>query len=99
MNYTNFFESHSPENIVQTIVFDFDNNARLYNPNRQKLSTICIKNYHFSKINFIKAVINKYSNENNIVLINSLNEWGEKMAIEPSNELGYYYLNLINKYL
>jgi hypothetical protein len=98
MNYTNFFESHSPENIVQTIVFDFDNNARLFNPNRQKLSTICIKNYHFSKINFIKAVINKYSNENNIVLINSLNEWGEKMAIEPSNELGYYYLNLITKY-
>jgi len=42
-------------------------------------------------------MIEKYKNVTNsdIVLVNSLNEWGEKMAIEPSNELGFYYLNLI----
>ena len=29
------------------------------------------------------------------MLINAWNEWGEKMTIEPSNEYGFYYLNLI----
>ena len=44
----------------------------------------------------------KYGNNNNtenILLINAWNEWGEKMAIEPSLEIGYYYLNLLNQYL
>jgi hypothetical protein len=30
-----------------------------------------------------------------ILLINSWNEWGESMAIEPSNEQGTYYLDLL----
>ena len=33
---------------------------------------------------------------NKIFLINSWNEWGENMAIEPSNECSLYYLELIN---
>ena len=35
----------------------------------------------------------------NILLINAWNEWGEKMAFEPSEEYGYYYLNLLYDYL
>ena len=30
-----------------------------------------------------------------ILLINSWNEWGEQMEIEPSNEKGTYYIDLI----
>lgn len=41
------------------------------------------------------------TNENNtidkILLVNSWNEWGENMAIEPSKEYGYNNLNLIQK--
>ncbi len=96
--YIEFLKSHTKDNIVQTLSFDFDNNARLISPNRTNLSTVCIKNYHFLKVKFIKLLLDKYKNtsKNNILLINSLNEWGEKMAIEPSNELGFYYINLIN---
>jgi hypothetical protein len=96
--YIDFIEKHSENNIVQTIALDFDNNARLIKPNRQINSTVCVKNYHFLKVKFIKMILSKYLDKNteNIILINSLNEWGEKMSIEPSNEIGYYYLNLIN---
>jgi len=95
--YIDFVSSHTKDNIVQTLSFDFDNNARLICPDKKKNSTICSKNYHYLKIKFIRLMIEKYKNVTNsdIVLVNSLNEWGEKMAIEPSNELGFYYLNLI----
>jgi hypothetical protein len=36
-----------------------------------------------------------YKNNSKILLINSWNEWGENMAIEPSNELKYGYLEII----
>jgi hypothetical protein len=82
---------------VQTLSLDFDNNARLIEPNKSQLSTLCIKNYHFLKVKFIKLLLSYYENNNDILLINSLNEWGEKMAFEPSNETGFYYLNLLNR--
>jgi hypothetical protein len=37
----------------------------------------------------------KYKNDSKIFLINSWNEWGENMAIEPSNEFKYAYLEII----
>lgn len=110
--YIDFIKETVEPNQIQTLVFDFDNNARLFKPNKQRMSTLCINNYHFLKIKFIKEMLKKYTttkrtrtrkNDKNettpIILINALNEWGEKMAIEPSNEIGYYYLNLINKYV
>jgi hypothetical protein len=89
------------DNDVQTIALDFNNHARLCKPNKIHLSTVCIKNYHFLKVKFIQNLLLRYVDVNteNIILINSLNEWGEKMAFEPSNELGFYYINLIKKYL
>lgn len=30
-----------------------------------------------------------------ILLVNSFNEWGEKMTFEPSDKYGYYHLNLL----
>ena len=94
--YIEFCEKTIKNNIVQTLIFDFDNHARLFEPDRTKSSTICIKNYHLLKVKMMKMLFSKYSEtKENIILINSLNEWGEKMAIEPSNEIGFYYLNLL----
>ena len=42
---------------------------------------------------------NKGSDVENILLLNAWNEWGEKMTFEPSEELGYYNLNLLFEYL
>jgi hypothetical protein len=85
-------------NKIETFVYDFDNRARLYKPNKLNHSTICINNNLFNKIVFMKNIIDKYKNSNdNILLFNSWNEWGEKMTLEPSNEYGYLNLNLLQK--
>jgi len=81
---------------INTIFFDFDNRARLFKPNKLDKSTICINN---TENEFIKY-LQKIKNSNiDILLINAWNEWGERMHIEPSEERGDYYLNLINNYI
>jgi hypothetical protein len=89
---------------INTMFFDFDNRARLINPDRLKQSTLCIKNSSHNKDKMIRKILNSYYNKNldgtnNILFINAWNEWGEKMHIEPSNELKFYYLEKLNKYI
>ena len=103
-NYINNSIEENDNNTIQTLVFDFDNRVRLFKPDKLSVSSVCINNTEFDKIIFIKKIIKKYnknksSDVENILLINSWNEWGEKMAIEPSEEYGYYYLNLIKTIL
>lgn len=98
-------------NKINTLVFDFDNRARLYKPDKIKLSTICVNNTEFNKIRYIDKIKKTYKklndkntltdnlDEPNILLVNAWNEWGEKMNIEPSNEYNFYYLNLLYDYL
>ena len=81
---------------INTIFFDFDNRARLFKPDKLNKSTICINNNEESFIKYLKKIKNSNTE---ILLINAWNEWGEKMHIEPSEERGDYYLNLINKYI
>ena len=81
---------------VNTIFFDFDNRARLSNPNRLDQSTICINNTNENHMKYV----NKIKNSNTqILLINAWNEWGERMHVEPSEQRGDYYLNLIKNNL
>ena len=92
------------KNKIETIVFDFNNNPRLFKPKRSNKSTICINNSEINKMFFAKKLINNYKNRNpngveNILLINSFNEWGENMALEPSSKYEYYYLNLLKNCL
>ena len=113
LDYKKYIENdvHDVEGI-QSLVFNFDNRARLVKPNRLKYSTICINNTQFEQIRMVNKIINIHSKNkknnnnsnndnkiNNIMLINAWNEWGEKMSLEPSNEYGFYYLNLINSLL
>ena len=87
------------ENQIQTLFFNFDNRPRLFLPNHLEKATVCINNNKDSQQLFIKKVVQTYKNAsseiNQILLINAFNEWGEKMATEPSEELGYYYMNLL----
>ena len=88
---------------VQTLFFDFDNSARLSNPDRLNCSTICINNTEHNFLLYINKLKNYYRsnkpNETAMILINAWNEWGERMSIEPSEQRGCYYLDLINEYL
>ena len=106
LDYKNYIKMDIDNNNkdIQSLVFDFDNRARLFKPNLLEHSTICVNNTEFDKIQFIEKIVNKYNKHKtseieNILLINAWNEWGEKMSMEPSQEFGYYYLNLLNLYL
>ena len=95
---------HVNEEMIQTIVFNFNNKPRLYKPDRLQHSTVCMNNSEFDKILFTNKLINSYnykktSEVENILLINSFNEWGENMSFEPSDKYGYYNLNLLFEYL
>jgi hypothetical protein len=103
LNYKIYLNNDIKENNeIETIVFDFDNRARMIEPNKLHNTTICINNTEVNKKKFMEKIINKYnkykqSEVDNILVINSLNEWGEKMSLEPSEEYGYYYLNLLSE--
>ena len=95
---------HSEQHIkneINTIFYDFDNRVRFYKPNKLNFATTVVNNDEIHKIIFTKKIVEKYNRENkeeidNILLINAWNEWGEKMTLEPSNETGYYNLNLLH---
>lgn len=95
---------HFKKNKIHTIVFDFNNKARLYIPDQIKKSTKCINNNEFNKTVMTKKIIETYKNEeycelDKILLVNSLNEWGENMIFEPSDKYGYYNINLLYQLL
>jgi hypothetical protein len=94
------FNENNFKDCIQTIVYDFDNRARLFKPNKLNCSTICINNTDILKKLFTKKTIEKYkknkkSDIENILLINAFNEWGEKMTLEPSKKYENYNLNLL----
>jgi hypothetical protein len=103
IDYEIYIKNHNNKSSIDTLVFNFDNKARLYKSDKLRQSTMCINNNNLNHIYFINKVLQNYikprSSIENILLINSWNEWGEKMAIEPSEQLGYYYLDLIKKYI
>ena len=106
LDYKKYIDAYDnkEKNKIQTVVFDFDNRARLYKPDKLKLSTICINNNLFNKILFMKKIFDNYekSNENklnDIVLFNAWNEWGEKMILEPSEQSGFFNLNILSSFM
>lgn len=78
---------------VECLFFSFNNTARLYYPNKLELRTHTINNNIINQTKFIDITFSKLNN-NNMLLINSWNEWGEDMAIEE-NEKNNKLLNLI----
>jgi hypothetical protein len=100
LNYEKYIKQDIQEDCqgIHTLVYDFDNRARMIKPDRLHNSTICINNTEIEKIKMTKCLIKKYETERSdlekIMILNAWNEWGEKMAFEPSNEFGFYNLNL-----
>ena len=95
---------HFQKDKIQTIAFDFNNRTRLYLPDRLDKSTVCINNSEFHKIVLTKKLLETYNNNSytdidKILLVNAFNEWGENMTFEPSEELGYYNINLLYEIL
>jgi hypothetical protein len=105
--YVENFETELIENIpkdkdiILNIFPNFDNYVRNYfKKTMTNFSYINCTLENFEK--YFKKITNlskKYKNNSKILLINSWNEWGENMAIEPSNELKYSYLEIIYKNL
>jgi hypothetical protein len=101
LNYKEYIDNpyHLKTDSIQTIVTDFNNKPRLFKPNRLHHSTICVNNSEINKIVFMRKIIDNYKTKENaldkILLVNSYNEWGENMAFEPSQQNGYYNLNLL----
>jgi hypothetical protein len=86
-------------NYPASMFFDFNNTARLYIPNKLDKVTIIYNNTYQAQAENLKILFARYKFKrpeiNKIMLINSWNEWGENMAVEPSQEKGYTYLNMI----
>ena len=95
-DYARYVDSIELNADIQTIFFDFDNRARLHKGKHSRKSTVCYNNVEREFIKYLKKIKDKPPK---ILLINAWNEWGEKMHVEPSNEKGPYYLELINRYL
>jgi hypothetical protein len=104
LNYEEYIKTHVNSSSTSTIFFDFNNTARLYIPNRLKFKSVYTNNSIYLQDKYIKKVLEQYksgqpSELNKILLINSWNEWGENMAIEPSEMNGYKYLLLLKSNL
>ena len=99
LNYEEYIKTHVNSG-TSTIFFDFNNTARLYIPNRLKFRSVYTNNSIYLQDTYIKKVLEQYksgqkSELKKILLINSWNEWGENMAIEPGEMNGYKYLLLL----
>jgi len=94
----NLFLNDNDNNNIKTLLFNFDNRSKYYKPNKLKYSWNIINNNFYSHIEIINKTYETYRESKNnidrIMLINSWNEWGEQSSIEPSNEMGTYYLDL-----
>jgi hypothetical protein len=104
LDYTMYIHNdYHSKDVIQTIVYDFNNKPRLFKPNNLKSSTECLNNTEFHKILFTEKLIKKYENKkediDKLLLVNALNEWGENMTFEPSNKYGFYNINLLTNLL
>jgi hypothetical protein len=104
IDYNEYYEkSKFNRNSIQSFFFNFDSTPRMIKPDRTDEVRKFVNNEN--ELNFKKyfyKTIQHYSFKNSgidkILLINSWNEWGEQMAIEPSNEKGNYLLELIKSW-
>lgn len=106
--FTIDYRDHINENIKfsakerqmpMSMYFSFNNKPRLYIPNRHHQCTIIQNTTYVNQYHNLQVLLNTYniprSEPDRILLLNSWNEWGENMSIEPSNEKGMSYLNMI----
>ncbi|MBI2448540.1 glycoside hydrolase family 99-like domain-containing protein [Candidatus Microgenomates bacterium] len=82
---------------IQTVFYNFDNTVRYFNHKNKQILVTKTKNNnieYFKK--FLISSLNTYKHRDKsqkIFLMNSWNEWGEQMALEPSSESGFRLLD------
>jgi len=97
-DYDEYIDKHlNVDHNTNTIFFDFNNSPRFCIPNKLHLASFYKNNSICIQDKYLKKVLQKYKNPNTdefnkILLINSWNEWGENMAIEPGEINKYKYL-------
>jgi hypothetical protein len=88
---------------IHTIFFDFNNSARFAVPYRTDCVSKFVNTTIYNQDYLINLILQEYKTsddqENNILLINSWNEWGENMAIEPGEINKTKFLSLIKSNL
>ena len=88
---------------INTLFFDFNNSARFSIPYKPNLVTVFSNNTIYNQDYLINSILTIYKEKRNesdkILLINSWNEWGENMAIEPGEINKTKYLSLIKSNL
>jgi hypothetical protein len=113
LNYNEYIDKYvkahndheDKEDETDTIFFNFNNSARLCHPNKLQLASVYTNNSIYQQDKYIQKIFKKYENKDikdehdKILLINSWNEWGENMAIEPGEYNGYKYLLLLKSNL
>ena len=91
----------SRSNNIQTIFYNFNNIVRYFNhKDRQNIITKTKNNNIELFKKFLNLQLETYNSSDKvgkIFLVNSWNEWGEQMAIEPSSESGFKLLNAFNE--
>jgi hypothetical protein len=98
LNYEKYIKQDIQEDSqgIHTLVYDFDNRARMIKPDRLHNSTVCINNTEIEKIKMTKCLIKKYETERSdlekIMILNAWNEWGEGCHLEPDIHWGLGYL-------
>ena len=98
-------ENNDTVDVMNSVFVNFDNTPRLYtHKNFKKIVTKTKNNgLHLFRVflesQFMMYLRGKELKDNRIFLINSWNEWGEQMALEPSQEMGFAYLETFQKTL
>ena len=99
----NLHLSAGQSEVPQSIYFSFNNRPRLSIPNKLSHSTYITRATLINQRLNLQLLLSHYikprEEENRILLLNSWNEWGENMAIEPSNEKDLTFLKMIKTQL
>jgi hypothetical protein len=103
-NYTEMIiKSKIKNKNINTLFFDFNNSARLAIPYKPQYVTIFSNTTIYNQDHLVNIILTNYKNisteTDKILLINSWNEWGENMAIEPGEINKTKYLSLIKSNL
>ena len=100
-DYVTYIPDTIAGDTVHTMFFSFDNTARMYKPKKPYCSKITNVSPTV-QLRLLSALLKSYkgghrSELQKLFLINSWNEWGENMAVEPGMKNGSFYLDMIKR--
>lgn len=100
-SHVNYAEKQADDEAIATMFFSFDNSARMFEPAKPERTCSIVGN-QLEQRKLLDSLVHRYKSEKRndlqkLFMINSWNEWGENMAIEPSKEIGTKYLRMLKQ--